>query len=445
MNKLGKRVWSSYFAAIAVMLLSLALVVMAFRIELNQTGRIRGELDLLEKANQMIYSLEKMENVEFLYFYPSQNLSSRKGEFDREAASFKAALRAASTSSERNRERLAPIEKEFALYRALDDRIYRLVLEGRIAAARDLNLNDSMELADRLRNGTRDFHSRTAEILFRDQALIDRILWDTEGWLILVFLGGAAFAGILWRRAVLTLEELRSLDKMKSDLMAVISHELLTPINFITGYGSTLEDGVLGPLTEEQQRAVKRILEGASRLTRLVGKVLDYTLLEAGKMVIQNEELDYRALLGPVVEETRCAARLKSQDFHFSCPEGPLMVRGDPQRLQQVLSELLENAQKFTAEKGRIGLKVWEEGDRIFTEVFDSGEGISLEEVKSLFKPFYQLDLTSTRRHGGIGIGLAIVKYLVAAMGGEISVSSKPGEGTRVLFTLPKPSERPNS
>ncbi|HBN07253.1 MAG TPA: hypothetical protein DD435_00945 [Cyanobacteria bacterium UBA8530] len=436
MKDSGRRIWRSYLAAIAVMLLSLVLVVVAFRIEQNQTKRIRDDLALLEKAHQMIYSLEKMENLEFLYFYPSQDLSSKKRQFDREAASFREALQAAGGARE-----LASIEKDFELYLSLNERIYRLTKAGRLSAALRLNLEDSIEVADRLRDGTRDFHSRTAQILFRDQELIERILWDTEGWLILIFLAGAAFAGILWRRAVLTLEELRSLDKMKSDLMAVISHELLTPINFITGYGSALEDGVLGPLTEEQQRAVKRILEGASRLTRLVGKVLDYTLLEAGEMVIQNEKLDYLALLKPVVEEARRTARLKSQDFRFSYSEGSLMVRGDPRRLQQVLSELFENAQKFTPEKGKIGLRVWGAGDRIFTEVFDSGEGISPEEAKSLFKPFYQLDLTSTRRHGGIGIGLAIVKCLLVAMGGEISVSSKPGEGTRILFSLPKPRE----
>ncbi len=234
-----------------------------------------------------------------------------------------------------------------------------------------------------------------------------------------------------------SLEELRTLDTLKSDFMAVMSHELLTPINFITGFGSALEDGVMGPLTPEQQRAVNRMMEGAQRLTRMVRNVLDYTKLEAGSLAILPQTVDYAELLRRVITPFKSLFEGRHQTFELRIA-GPLpSVWADPDRLEQILTELLDNALKFTSDGGRIRLSAWTEEDVVVTEVSDTGIGISAESLSSLFRPFVQADSSSTRAYGGMGLGLAIVSTLVAQMGGSLSVQSALAQGSTFRFTMP--------
>jgi signal transduction histidine kinase len=235
-----------------------------------------------------------------------------------------------------------------------------------------------------------------------------------------------------------SLEELRTLDKLKSDFMAIMSHELLTPINFITGFGSALEDEVLGPLNSEQMRAVCRMMEGAHRLTRMVRNVLDYTKLESGSLSIMPEAVDYDELLGRVVEEVKGQVEAKHQQFEWTMPPSLPPVWADPDRLEQVLTELLDNAMKFTAAGGKIRLAVSCEPAEVVTEVSDTGIGMAPEALPSLFKPFVQGDSTSTRSYGGMGLGLAIAANLIQEMGGKLSVQSALAQGSTFRFTLPR-------
>lgn len=237
--------------------------------------------------------------------------------------------------------------------------------------------------------------------------------------------------------------ELRTLDKMKSDLMAVVSHELLTPINFILAYGSTLEEEVLGPLSPDQSAAMRRIVEGAQRLTRMVRNVLDYTQAESGRLTIRPESLDYAALVHEVTEAIQPTAAGKAQTLEIDLPTDLPPIWGDPTRVGQILQELLDNAIKFTSESGRIRVSVRPDGDVVTTEVTDTGIGMPVEVQSKLFKGFHQGDATSTRAYGGLGLGLAIVYHLVSGMGGSITVDSSPGLGTTVRFTLPRADRRP--
>lgn len=238
--------------------------------------------------------------------------------------------------------------------------------------------------------------------------------------------------------------ELRTLDKLKSDLMAVVSHELLTPINFIMAYGSTLEEEVLGPLSQDQVKAAQGIVEGAQRLTRMVRNMLDYTQLASGRLSIRPEELDYAPLVRDVVGMLMPAAQAKAQTLEVVVPPDLPYVWADPSRVGQVLQELLDNAIKFTSDRGRIRVTVSQDDRFVRTAVSDTGIGMPPEVQANLFKGFYQGDTTSTRAYGGLGLGLAIVYHLVTHMGGGITVHSTPGGGSTFAFTLPR-ADRPSA
>lgn len=232
------------------------------------------------------------------------------------------------------------------------------------------------------------------------------------------------------------LEELRTLDQLKSNFMAIMSHELLTPINFITGFGSALEDELLGPLTADQHRTICKILEGADRLTRMVRNTLDYTQLESGRMSVISEAVDLTSLVGEVVESTRPRAEARRQTLELLAPAELPDAWADPSRVAQVLSELLDNAIRFSPEGRKVRVSVTAAPDALVLEVADTGDGIPAEAFRDLFKPFYQVDFSSTRRHGGMGLGLAIAYRLVQAMGGQMQVVSRLGQGATFQFTL---------
>jgi signal transduction histidine kinase len=232
--------------------------------------------------------------------------------------------------------------------------------------------------------------------------------------------------------------ELETLDQLKSNFMAVMSHELLTPINFITGFGSSLEDGVMGALTTDQLDAVEKIMGGAERLTRMVRNTLDYTQLEAGKLAFLPEEIDLDDVLDATAERWHPRVAERSQRLELVMPPSLPPVWADPNRVEQVLDELLDNAFKFSADGARVQVTVGVATEYVSCEVADTGLGIPGEALGDIYKPFFQADSGSTRRHGGMGLGLAIAHELVRLMGGELVVRSRLGQGTTVRFTLPR-------
>lgn len=238
-------------------------------------------------------------------------------------------------------------------------------------------------------------------------------------------------------------EELRALDKMKSDFMAVVSHELLTPINFIVGFGSALEDRLLGPLTEQQADALHKLMGGAERLTRMVRNTLEYTKAISGGLRVMPTEVDYPRLVEAVVEDLRPTLAAKAQALVLALPADLPLVRADADRAAKVLTELIANASEFSPQGRPIAVRVTAARDGVTTEVADQGPGIPDAVLAHLFEPFYQADSTSTREHGGMGLGLAIARHLVGAMGGTIVAASNPGGGARFWFTLPLAAPAP--
>lgn len=232
-------------------------------------------------------------------------------------------------------------------------------------------------------------------------------------------------------------EELKALDRAKSDFQANITHELLTPINFIVGFGSALLDGVAGDLSLEQGRCVEKMLSGAERLTGLVRNILDYTQLEAGTLPFHPQPVDYAAVVRDVVETHRPLAEAKTLSLTLELEQPLPLVSGDPSRLAQILFNLIDNAIKFTPQGGQVTIRSWAEDGRVQTEVRDTGLGIPAWEIPKIFSRFYQVDATSTRAHGGAGLGLSIVKKLLDLHGGSIRVESQPQQGSTFRFDLP--------
>jgi signal transduction histidine kinase len=241
---------------------------------------------------------------------------------------------------------------------------------------------------------------------------------------------------------VAMVEELQQLDRLKTSFLDTISHELRTPINFITGFGSLLADGAYGELAPPAGDAVEKILEGAERLIHLVDDLLDQSKMERGHLRIQAERFDYRGLVGAIAKEFMPLMLAKDLHFDIDLPADIPRPMADPDRVHQVLRNLLSNAQKFTPEHGAVHLSVCVEGNNLVTEVHDTGIGIPKDSHTRIFERFYQVDNTRTRNFGGTGLGLAIVKGLVEAMGGHIEVDSAPGKGATFRFSLPLPQGR---
>lgn len=224
----------------------------------------------------------------------------------------------------------------------------------------------------------------------------------------------------------------------KTQFLANMSHEIRTPINGMIGM---INLTLRSKLDEEQKENLNAAKQCSEDLLRIINDILDYAKLENGKMTIEHIDLDLAALLNRVAAVHGSVAEGKG--LHFvapDCKKLPRYIKGDPLRLRQVLHNLLNNAIKFTSEGSIVlGCSVIRRGVRDMLEFYveDTGIGMSKEEQERLFKPFSQVDGSTTRRFGGTGLGLTIVKELITAMYGEIHVMSRAGIGSRFTFVIP--------
>jgi signal transduction histidine kinase len=253
-------------------------------------------------------------------------------------------------------------------------------------------------------------------------------------------------------------DQLKELDRLKSNFLATVSHELRTPLTSILGYSEMLTAGLTGPLTAEQIDFIGTIHNKGELLLKLISSLLDLGKLEQGHLALQLDTLDPVLLLKDLRETVAPLAQRKGIRVEVVAPEGPLPpFRADPLRLRQVLGNLLDNALKFTPRDGTVTLAVrattldgGDDGDpygrallavprgAVEFRVQDTGKGIPAQEHEKIFQAFYQVDGSSTREHGGTGLGLSIVKRLVDAHGGQIRIESEPGRGTTFLVTIPE-------
>lgn len=224
----------------------------------------------------------------------------------------------------------------------------------------------------------------------------------------------------------------------KTQFLANMSHEIRTPINGMMGM---INLTMRTSLNDEQKANLQAAKQCSEDLLGIINDILDYAKLENGKMAIEQIDMDLYALLNRMGQVHGQAAVGKGLNFIYpDCSRVPQYIKGDPLRLRQILHNLLSNALKFTP-KGSItlGVKTFRRGVKKLLEFYveDTGIGISIDAQDKLFKPFSQVDGSTTRKFGGTGLGLMIVKELVTAMEGEIHVLSRPGSGSRFSFIIP--------
>ncbi len=236
-----------------------------------------------------------------------------------------------------------------------------------------------------------------------------------------------------------TNEQLAELNNIKSQFLAHCSHELRTPLASIKGFSENLLSGVGGALTDKQENSLQRIQANADRLARMIANLLDLSQIEAGKLHLQRSLCDLTRLAEDVVDHYHPLAQGKNQHIQVKGPREPVTLFADPDRIMQILLNLLHNASKFTPKGGAIRIVIdFVAPDQTSISIIDSGPGIPEEAIPKLFDPFFQAHRDHEIGTKGLGLGLAIVQHLVALHGGSIHVENHQPHGATFQVLLPQ-------
>lgn len=232
-------------------------------------------------------------------------------------------------------------------------------------------------------------------------------------------------------------ERLKELDRMKSQFVSNVSHELKTPLTAIKGSVDNMLDGLTGPLNEKQMRYTTRVKANTDRLTRLISDLLDLSIIESGKVEIKPASLAIAMVVYEIAETLRPVAEEKTVNLEVLSTDNNLTAWADRDKITQVLMNLVGNAVKFSPPNGKVSVDVQKNGDAwVRVSVTDAGPGIPLGDRDKIFNEFYQITQPGGQKPNGTGLGLAISKRLVELHGGKIWVESEPGKGSIFSFTL---------
>jgi PAS domain S-box-containing protein len=322
---------------------------------------------------------------------------------------------------ERMAESLGPLEHDEVAQQRMAD----LADPGLKMLAHELGLTTAMGMA--LRRGTQMIGIHSACRLGRDEAFTPQQERIARGM--------AQVASLALENARLV-EELGRASRLKSDFVATMSHELRTPLNVIVGYNDLLLDGAFGALTSEQSEPLRRIENSAYQLLDLINTTLDVGRLEAGRLPLTLQNVETTALLHEIDAETRDLQQRRGIAFSWSIPPALPRVHTDPMKLKIVLKNLIGNAVKFT-EHGSVTVTAAHTDGHVEFQVIDTGIGIAPETQAIIFEPFRQADSSTTRRHGGVGLGLYIARRLIELLRGTITVHSELGKGATFRVSLP--------
>jgi PAS domain S-box-containing protein len=233
-------------------------------------------------------------------------------------------------------------------------------------------------------------------------------------------------------------EELKSLDRMKDEFLSNVSHELKTPLTSISGYTQLLYDGTLGELNEEQLKAQQTVARNAERLERLVESLLYLSRIQAKTAEYFFEPVQICEIIKLIREDLKIQTEQKRINLELNLDDEIPEINGDRDKLTDMLTNVIDNAIKFTPDEGKIVVSSFVEDDNIHIIVKDNGIGIPEEMIDNLFQRFYQIDASRTRKYGGTGLGLYISKTIAQAHNGTVWIESKgENKGTEVHITLP--------
>jgi PAS domain S-box-containing protein len=229
-------------------------------------------------------------------------------------------------------------------------------------------------------------------------------------------------------------------NRTKSDFLAVMSHELRTPLTAIMGYAELLADEITGPVSPRQKGQLERILGSAQHLLELIEEILSFARIEAGRETVRLAPVDARLLVQEVAILIEPSATKKRLRLEVRPPPRHTTIQSDPGKVRQILINLLSNAIKFT-EHGEVGVSGRLEEDRMVFAVWDTGIGIAPHHLDHIFDPFWQVEQPSTRHIGGTGLGLSVTRHLARLLGGDVSIDSRPGQGSTFTVWLPSGRE----
>ena len=233
------------------------------------------------------------------------------------------------------------------------------------------------------------------------------------------------------------LERVSELSQLKANFISNISHELRTPLTHIKGYVELLITESLGKITEEQKHALQVSQQSTNRLETLIEDLIMVSLASRGEMSIKQEDVDIRRLANLAVKSLGGKATERGVNLHAVVDDDVPLIQADSQKIAWVLGQLLDNGIKFTPSNGSVVVSVKREGENlVIVSVTDTGIGIPANQLEDIFEPFHQLDGSTTRRYGGTGLGLSLVRQIVEAHGSMLDVQSTEGRGSTFKFPL---------
>lgn len=233
------------------------------------------------------------------------------------------------------------------------------------------------------------------------------------------------------------LQRLSELNQMKANFVANISHELRTPLTHVKGYIELLISESLGKITEEQKHALSVSQRSTAKLEDMIEDLIMFSLASRGELSMKLKEVDIRRLVSLAVKSAMNKAHDRGVSLQASFPDTIPTVQADPEKIGWVVNQLLDNGIKFTPSGGSVIISLKQEGSNLIqVSIADTGIGIPQNRLNEIFEPFHQLDGSSTRRQGGTGLGLSLVRQIIEAHGSLLEVKSAEGKGTTFTFPL---------
>jgi two-component system phosphate regulon sensor histidine kinase PhoR len=237
----------------------------------------------------------------------------------------------------------------------------------------------------------------------------------------------------------------KELEESKSNFISMLSHELRTPLTAVRGFVDLILSGSTGEISEKQREYLDIVFDQSEQLQNLIEALLEFAELEASETSLELEPISLEALIHDVLDRVESLARHREVTLRAELPSDLAPFYADERRLERVLLNLLDNAVKFSPEKGLVTLTVSEQETGVKVCVTDTGKGVPLAERKRVFERFYQIDSSTTRAHGGAGMGLALSKHIVELHRGEIwveepdhSTAGNGDPGSRFCFIIPR-------